>query len=310
VTAPIAVVVAAYNVAGYVGETLASLKRQTFHGFEAVIVDDGSQDATPEEIAAAIAHDSRFRCVSTANRGVSAARNLGLAEIQSPLVVFLDADDLLRADALERFVAHMATSAAPAAFGAHLKFADAPPPEDAAPSRARAAPAGDTLGALLARNFIANGGALCIRTDVARTVGGFREDLRFAEDWEFWCRLALHGDFDPIPGFAPLLYRQRAGGANMRLSGAAIAGRSHPAVEAAFSHPDIVARFPAHRLKRLRRAFARNGFWSSARLALTHGEAARFLGYAALGLVRYPESVLQPRLAYLFLRSVARRGRG
>ncbi|MEL7029796.1 MAG: hypothetical protein AAGL49_11440, partial [Pseudomonadota bacterium] len=143
-----------------------------------------------------------------------------------------------------------------------------------------------------------------------RAAGKLDETYRYAFDWEFWCRLALRGDFDRIDNFAPLLFRQRSSGANARLSAKLLWGDQHAAADAAFANPDIQARFPPGELKALRRAFLRNGFWSSARLALTHGRPDRFAVFLAVGLVRYPESVLQVRLIYLFVRSLLAGQRG
>ena len=69
-------------------------------------------------------------------------------------------------------------------------------------------PAGDTLRHLIAKNFIVCG-AICIRTDAARAVHGFNPALKLGEDWEFWCRLAVLGDFAAMPNDIALIYRQR-----------------------------------------------------------------------------------------------------
>ena len=136
------VVIAAYNAARTLPMTLESLKRQTLSAFEAILVDDGSRDETPQIIASATAADPRFNSVRLENSGASAARNAGLERAAAPLVLFLDADDLLREDALERFCAHMAMSEAPAAFGGHVKIDDCGRVlKGGAPSKFRAAPA-------------------------------------------------------------------------------------------------------------------------------------------------------------------------
>ena len=59
-------------------------------------------------------------------------------------------------------------------------------------------PADDTLRYLVSKNFIVCG-AICIRTDAARSVRGFNPALKWGEDWEFWCRLAVLGDFAAMP---------------------------------------------------------------------------------------------------------------
>ena len=99
----ISVIIPAYNSAPFLGETLDSLRAQTHKAWEAVVVDDGSTDNTREIIDAYSEKDSRIRCVSQKNAGVSAARNRGLEEAAGDYVVFLDADDLYEPNALQAF---------------------------------------------------------------------------------------------------------------------------------------------------------------------------------------------------------------
>lgn len=99
----ISVIIPAYNSAAFLGETLDSLLAQTLQAWEAVVVDDGSSDHTPEILVAYSAKDSRIRCIRQENAGVSAARNRGLEEASGDYVVFLDADDLYEPNALQAF---------------------------------------------------------------------------------------------------------------------------------------------------------------------------------------------------------------
>ena len=110
VSPQIAVVTAAHDMENYVGATIASVLEQTLSNFEMIVVDDGSRDATARIVAAV--EDTRVRLISTPNSGPGAARNRGLAACRAPLVLFLDADDLLLPDALEQMVATMAASPA------------------------------------------------------------------------------------------------------------------------------------------------------------------------------------------------------
>ena len=99
----ISVIIPAYNSETFLGETLDSLLAQTHKAWEAVVVDDGSTDNTQKIAAAYAEKDSRFRCITQENAGVSAARNRGLSEAAGDYVVFLDADDLYEPDALQAF---------------------------------------------------------------------------------------------------------------------------------------------------------------------------------------------------------------
>jgi hypothetical protein len=164
-------------------------------------------------------------------------------------------------------------------------------------------PATDTLRHLLRKNIIVNGGALCIRTEAARRVGGYDARLRFAEDLEFWCRLAALSDFVPISGGAVLKYRLRRSGANWNLAGTPF----HPnleALEVIFAAPALRERFSKRELRRYRRLAEINTHWLAARNALTERRLGRFAQYLVAGALRYPDSALQWRLIYVFFRNL------
>jgi len=64
---------------------------QEFSGFELIVVDDGSSDETPQML---LAYGSALRMLRQENRGVSAARNAGIAAARGELIAFLDSDDI------------------------------------------------------------------------------------------------------------------------------------------------------------------------------------------------------------------------
>lgn len=97
----ISIVIPVYNVYEYLDRCLASVAAQTFEGFEAIVVDDGSPDNSRQVYEAYAARDPRFRCVRKENGGVSCARNTGLSMATGDYVLFIDSDDWMPADALE-----------------------------------------------------------------------------------------------------------------------------------------------------------------------------------------------------------------
>lgn len=90
-------------------ETMASVASQTFSAWEHLVVDDGSDDGTAEEVARRSAEDPRVRYVARVGptSGANVCRNLGIAESRGDLLVFLDSDDLLEPEALGRRVEAM-----------------------------------------------------------------------------------------------------------------------------------------------------------------------------------------------------------
>jgi glycosyltransferase involved in cell wall biosynthesis len=87
-------------------EAIDSVQRQSFDAWEHIIVDDGSDDGTCEEVTRRMAADSRIRYLRRAGErsGANVCRNIGIAESSAEFIVFLDSDDLLRPHSLERRV--------------------------------------------------------------------------------------------------------------------------------------------------------------------------------------------------------------
>ena len=93
-------IVPVYNVAPYLRACLDSVLGQTFDGWEAVCVDDGSTDDSGGILDEYSAKDARIRVVRKKNGGLSDARNAGLAVARGRWIVFLDGDDVFAPDGL------------------------------------------------------------------------------------------------------------------------------------------------------------------------------------------------------------------
>lgn len=100
----VCVIIPAYNAGEVIARCLQSLLAQTFRDWTAIVIDDGSTDATAAEIARLAREDGRIRAIQGRHAGASAARNQGLDEaerLHPAYITFLDADDYLEPDALE-----------------------------------------------------------------------------------------------------------------------------------------------------------------------------------------------------------------
>ena len=97
----VSVIIPTYNRRELVREALASVLAQTHGDVELIVVDDGSDDGTAEVVQ----EFARVRYVYQPNRGVSAARNHGVALSSGALLAFLDSDDLWQPRKLESQVA-------------------------------------------------------------------------------------------------------------------------------------------------------------------------------------------------------------
>ncbi|MCH2068576.1 MAG: glycosyltransferase [Shimia sp.] len=98
----ISVIVPVYNVEDHVIACLESIQRQSWRDFEVLVVNDGSTDSSGDLVAAFCETDLRFRCIHQANRGLSGARNTGMDQAQADVLSFVDSDDRIAPDFLER----------------------------------------------------------------------------------------------------------------------------------------------------------------------------------------------------------------
>lgn len=99
----ISVIIPVYNVELYLRKCLDSLLNQTFKNFEAICINDGSTDSSLDILKEYKEKDDRFIVIDQENGGVSNARNNGIAISKGEYVYFLDGDDYLDDDFLERF---------------------------------------------------------------------------------------------------------------------------------------------------------------------------------------------------------------
>ena len=100
----ISVIVPVYNVEKYLEECLDSIKNQTFNDIEVILVNDGSTDNSLEICERYCSQDPRFHLINQENKGQSIARNRGVAESRGELIVFIDSDDIVKIDLLEKLI--------------------------------------------------------------------------------------------------------------------------------------------------------------------------------------------------------------
>lgn len=98
----VSIIVPTYNRAHVIGETLQSVKNQTYQNWECIIVDDFSTDHTCELINQLSLEDQRFNYLSNQRtKGAPGARNTGLYAARGEFIIFLDSDDLILEKCLE-----------------------------------------------------------------------------------------------------------------------------------------------------------------------------------------------------------------
>lgn len=101
----ISIIIPAYNVEDYIERGITSSLNQTYNNIEIIVVDDGSSDSTYNRVKDLSEIDSRIKLYAKKNGGVSSARNLGLDKAEGEYIVFLDSDDWLETNAIEKLLA-------------------------------------------------------------------------------------------------------------------------------------------------------------------------------------------------------------
>ena len=100
----VSVVVPVYNSARYLTDSLYSVAGQTYRNLDIVVVDDGSTDGSAEICDEFASKDDRFTVIHQDNKGPGEARNVGLSRCHGEWICFLDSDDVMRPNMIERLL--------------------------------------------------------------------------------------------------------------------------------------------------------------------------------------------------------------
>lgn len=101
------IIIPAFNISQYIDDCLQSVMAQSFADWEAIIVDDGSTDITGSVAEEWSRKDNRIRVIHQSNQGLSVARNEGIKAATGEYVLFLDGDDWLETNALEKIASEL-----------------------------------------------------------------------------------------------------------------------------------------------------------------------------------------------------------
>lgn len=274
----VSVVIPAYNVARWIGPTLESVMGQTFPDWEAIVVNDGSTDTSALEEALGPFRD-RITYHVQPNRGAAAARNAALAVARGEWVAFLDADDCWEPAYLQRQLEVLEERSLDMVWSNGIIVDEDGLPlgelMGRSPSRGPV-----TVEALLNGEVHVFTSATVVRRSLVRSVGGFTEPLRRAQDFDLWVRLLLAGARVGYHAEPLIRYRVRPG----NLSGGQLEQADRAL--AVFQHLESHVALPEKALETLRR---RRAFLECRRRVL--------LGRRALAAGRYSEAAVHFREA-------------
>ena len=118
----VSVVIPAFNAEKTLRRTLDCVLNQTLSTLQVILVDDGSTDSTAAIAREAAANDPRLMVISRENLGISATRNAGLPLCKGKYIRFVDADDTLPANSMEKMVARAEQDGADLVIGGYDQY--------------------------------------------------------------------------------------------------------------------------------------------------------------------------------------------
>jgi len=180
----VSVVIPTFNRRTWVREAVASVRAQRDVASEVIVVDDGSSDGTSASLRDEFG--TRITLVQTVNRGVAAARNVGVAAGSGALLAFLDSDDLWLPDKLASQVAFFA--AHPHAQICQTEEIWVRNGRRVNPCNHHRKPNGAIFEPSL-RLCLVSPSAVMLRRELFERVGGFDESLPACEDYDLWLRI-------------------------------------------------------------------------------------------------------------------------
>lgn len=181
----VSVIIPAYNKAEYTRRTVDSVLAQTYPDIEIIVVDDGSSDTTAQVMTQ---YAQRINFVRKANGGCCSARNEGIRRCTGNYVVFLDCDDLLCPEKVERCIDYLEKNPRFGFVYTGAYFIDEHDKivgQYAHPQSRE----GLITSKLILGNFICNSTVL-VKRPILEKAGFFDEKIFTPADWDMWLRLS------------------------------------------------------------------------------------------------------------------------
>ena len=191
----VSVIIPTYNRAAVISRTIENIFAQTYPNVEVIIVDDGSTDDTQAQLRR---FGDRIRLITQANAGPAIARNRGAEAARGSIIAFQDSDDLWKATKLARQVTLLARyKTAPCCLCNTLMQTvdgkDWTSFDESLIHPQHVEGLWLNVPEVLATRFVLFNQSAAVRREAFEKVGGFREDLKYLEDYDLPLRLSLEG---------------------------------------------------------------------------------------------------------------------
>ncbi len=198
----ISIIIPTYNRCAYLFRAIESVLSQTYQDFELLIIDDGSTDETEKNVINLIKENKKIKYIKTPNRGVSAARNLGIHISTGELISFLDSDDEWLPDKLKIQIDFLQNNQdLNLVHGEEIWIRKG---KRVNQKKIHKKGGGDIFSQCLDLCAISPSTVL-IRKELFHEVGYFREDFPVCEDYDLWLRIASRYQVGFIP--SPLILK-------------------------------------------------------------------------------------------------------
>lgn len=197
----VSICIPVYNAEEFISSTIQSVLDQTYTDFELIVSDNQSTDDTMKKIMQF--SDKRIVVFENdTNVGMFENWNLCLKRAKGEYIHLLCADDYLEPTAIEKMIGRMEKNS-----NAVFVFNDSNVVNEVGKiimKRTFASKDGKYDGREIAKkafkdhNIFGEPSNVMFRRDIAKKVGGFSEKIFYSSDWDYWTRLAMHGDVEYI----------------------------------------------------------------------------------------------------------------
>ncbi len=191
----VSVIIALYNAEQFIAETLSSVVGQSYPNIEIIVVNDGSTDESSKVVEQL--NIPNLKLFNRPNSGQCASSNFGIQQATGELIKFLDADDILATDCIEKMIVKWRENPNRLVFGEwhyfanniqHISWNQSPIYKDYTNALDWYVDTLNKAGSMLA------GWMWLIPKSILEKAGGWDERLHLMNDFEFSTRLILHSD--------------------------------------------------------------------------------------------------------------------
>jgi glycosyltransferase involved in cell wall biosynthesis len=189
----LSVIMSAYNSQKFIGEAIKSILRQSYDKFELIIIDDGSEDDTVGVISSF--DDRRIKLISNErNKGLATSLNIGIEQTVGKYIIRMDADDIALPNRFQEQLKFMEEHREIDVCGSWYELFSTVNETVKTPLKDR-----DIKDTLFFNNCIAHPSVIIKRNSLEKYAIRYDENLRFAQDYELWCREVDRLRFANIP---------------------------------------------------------------------------------------------------------------